>query len=218
MQDPKPFRIVVAGLGGVGGFFGGKLAAYYSPGHAEATVAFVARGTKEAAIRAHGLWVEEAGEEPWTARPAQLVADPAALEPADLVIVCTKGYDLEATIEQLRPCLGPSTVVLPLLNGGAAPAQRRGQRRAHCASAARPASMGGLRVHCGPAGRAGGGTRGQWPAHAAVWVASGSRGPTGPARNAAAGCWHRSHAGPRYPARCGKNSCSSRPARRSPRH
>ncbi len=117
MQEIKPFRIVVAGLGGVGGFFGGKLAAHYPPGHAGVEVSFVARGANEAAIRTHGLRVEEADRGSWTAFPAHLTHHPAELAPADLVIVCTKSYDLEATIEQLRPCLGPATVVLPLLNG-----------------------------------------------------------------------------------------------------
>lgn len=117
MHEMKPFRIVVAGLGGVGGFFGGKLAAHYPPGHAKIAVAFVARGDNEAAIRAQGLRVEEAGREAWTAHPAHLSHTPAELETADLVIISTKGYDLEATIEQLRPCLSPTTVVLPLLNG-----------------------------------------------------------------------------------------------------
>ena len=107
---------MIVGLGGVGGYFGGKLAAHYPPGNAEVEVSFIARGANESAIRAHGLRVEADGAT-FTAHPAHLSSNPATLGVVDLVLVCTKGYDLEATIEQLRPCLGPETAVLPLLNG-----------------------------------------------------------------------------------------------------
>ena len=107
---------MIVGLGGVGGYFGGKLAAHYPPGNAKVEVSFVARGANEVAIRAHGLRVEADGED-FTAHPAHLSSNPATLGVVDLVLVCTKGYDLEATIEQLRPCFGPETAVLPLLNG-----------------------------------------------------------------------------------------------------
>jgi 2-dehydropantoate 2-reductase len=112
----KPFRIVIAGIGGVGGYFGGKLAAYYAARPAEVEVSFVARGANEAAIRERGLSVESDGQA-WVARPARLTSEPAELGVADLIICCTKGYDLEHSIAQLQPCLGPDTVVLPLLNG-----------------------------------------------------------------------------------------------------
>ena len=36
---------------------------------------------------------------------------------ADYVIMTTKSYDLEATIHQIKPCVGQNTVILPLLNG-----------------------------------------------------------------------------------------------------
>lgn len=112
-----PYRILIAGLGGVGGYIGGRLAAHYAPGHPEVEVRFLVRGANEAAIRAHGLLVEAAAEPNLLARPTHLSADPAALGVADLVILCTKGYDLEATLAQLQPSLGPATVLLPLLNG-----------------------------------------------------------------------------------------------------
>ena len=112
-----PYRILIAGLGGVGGYIGSRLAAHYAPGHPEVEVNFLARGANEATIRAHGLLLEAAGEPEFIARPTHLSADPTALGIADLVILCTKGYDLESTLAQLRPSLGPATVLLPLLNG-----------------------------------------------------------------------------------------------------
>lgn len=113
----KPFRIAVVGIGGVGGYFGGKLAAYYPPGHAEVEVSFLARGANEAAIKEQGLRVLETGAEPWIAYPARISSSPAQIGPVDLILCCTKDYDLAATLAQLRPCLGPDTVILPLLNG-----------------------------------------------------------------------------------------------------
>ena len=47
-------RIAIAGIGGVGGYYGGQLARYYDPG-GDVAVAFIARGRHLAAIRKRGL-------------------------------------------------------------------------------------------------------------------------------------------------------------------
>lgn len=36
---------------------------------------------------------------------------------ADLIVIATKSYDLEAIIHQLKPCINEQTILLPLLNG-----------------------------------------------------------------------------------------------------
>lgn len=108
-------RIIIAGIGAVGGFYGGKLAAHYaqSPG---ADILFLARGENEKAIKKNGLKLETTqGEQ--LAIPAAISSNPAALGVADLIILCTKSYDLAQSIEQLKPCITPETVLLPLLNG-----------------------------------------------------------------------------------------------------
>lgn len=103
-------RILVMGAGGVGGYFGARFA---QAGH---DVAFVARGAHLAALREHGLTVES------TIAPMRLPqvtadADPARLGAADVVMFCTKLWDVEAGAAQLLPALAPESLVIPFQNG-----------------------------------------------------------------------------------------------------
>ncbi len=103
-------KIAVMGAGGVGGYFGARLAA---AGH---EVGFVARGAHLGAIRANGLSVaSQLGD--ILLRPARASDDPAAFGPAEIVLFAVKAYDCAAAAEALRPALGPETGVVPLLNG-----------------------------------------------------------------------------------------------------
>lgn len=108
-------NIIVAGIGGVGGFFGGKLAAAYEQSE-QVDVYFVARGKNEQAIREKGLLVETTKGN-FTAVPKGVSHNPSSFGIADYIVCCTKGYDLEESIRQLMPCIGEKTVILPLLNG-----------------------------------------------------------------------------------------------------
>ncbi|MGE0723331.1 MAG: ketopantoate reductase family protein [Alphaproteobacteria bacterium] len=106
-------RIVCMGSGGVGGFYGGLLAAL---GGCE--VAFVARGAHLAAMRRDGLLIERDGGRPPVHLPSvEAAEDPAALGRADLVLLAVKLWDTEAAVEAIRPLVGPGTAVLSLQNG-----------------------------------------------------------------------------------------------------
>ena len=108
-------KIAVMGLGGVGGYFGGKIARRYV-GSPEHRVIFVARGAHLAAIREKGLAVT-AVEGDFTARPDLATDRPAEAGPCDLVFFSVKEYDLEAAAAAIVPLLHEKTVVLPVLNG-----------------------------------------------------------------------------------------------------
>ncbi|MEX0313276.1 MAG: ketopantoate reductase family protein [Allomuricauda sp.] len=108
-------KILVAGIGGVGGFFGGLLAKQFERSKA-VEVQFLARGAHLQEIQKTGLQVIE-GDEQFVAIPKLATDDATQIGAVDYLIVCTKSYDLEQTIEQLAPCVGPQTVILPLLNG-----------------------------------------------------------------------------------------------------
>lgn len=110
-------RIAVFGVGGVGGYFGGKLA--HHSGH---ELIFIARGAHLEAIREHGLHVQEP-ENYFVARPALATDDPEQVGPVDLILVATKAWQVHEAAEQMRPMLGPDTVIIPLLNGVEAPEQ-----------------------------------------------------------------------------------------------
>lgn len=107
-------KIVIAGIGGVGGYFGGLLAKKYA--NSTIQVYFVARGKHLEQIRQKGLTVVK-GEQTFQARPYLATDRASEIGLADYVLICTKNYDLDTIIAQLQPCIGKQTVVLPLLNG-----------------------------------------------------------------------------------------------------
>ncbi|HSB73450.1 MAG TPA: 2-dehydropantoate 2-reductase [Candidatus Methylomirabilis sp.] len=102
-------RIAVMGSGGVGGYFGGRLA------QAGVDVTFIARGAHLEAIRKDGLTVKSpAGD--FHVRP-EATGEPARVGPVDAVLFSVKAYDTETAAEQVRPMLGSGTVVLCVQNG-----------------------------------------------------------------------------------------------------
>jgi 2-dehydropantoate 2-reductase len=107
-------RIAVMGTGGVGGYFGGRLAS------AGEDVTFVARGSHLAAIQRDGLKITSALGDA-TIAPARATDDPASVGPVDIVIFTVKLYDTEAAAEAIRPLIAPGAGVVTFQNGIAGP-------------------------------------------------------------------------------------------------
>ncbi|MDC7787217.1 2-dehydropantoate 2-reductase [Rhodoplanes sp. TEM] len=103
-------RIAVMGSGGLGGFFGGRLA------KGGADVVFMARGAHLAALKATGLTIESP-EDPFTLPAVQATDDPATIGPVDLVLFTVKLWDTEAAARAIAPIVGPRTAVVSLQNG-----------------------------------------------------------------------------------------------------
>jgi 2-dehydropantoate 2-reductase len=103
-------RIVVMGAGGLGGYFGARLAA------AGNDVAFIARGAHLAAIKEHGLTVESARGD-LHLRDVVATDNPASLAPADIVLFAVKLWDTETAAEAIRPLIGLDTGVISFQNG-----------------------------------------------------------------------------------------------------
>lgn len=103
-------KIAVMAAGGVGGYFGARLAA------AGEDVHFIARGTHLKAIREKGLTVESANGN-LHLHPVKVTDDPAAIGPVDIVIFAVKLWDTEKSGEACKPLLGPDTAVISFLNG-----------------------------------------------------------------------------------------------------
>jgi 2-dehydropantoate 2-reductase len=108
-------EIAIVGVGGVGGYFGGKLAhaARRIPG---SRVSFLARGAHSAAIRENGLALD-CDEGLLSCVPSFVADDAADLPPADLYLLCVKSFDLDAALERLAPSVRSGASILPLLNG-----------------------------------------------------------------------------------------------------
>lgn len=108
-------KIAIAGIGGVGGYYGGKLAYAYERG-GQHEVYFIARGEHLAKIKENGL-ILDAVDGTYTCRPKLATDKPEEIGTVDMVILCTKSYDLEETAQSLKPIVSGNTYVLPLLNG-----------------------------------------------------------------------------------------------------
>src|SRR5712691_1285295 len=104
-------KIAMMGSGGVGGFFGGRLA------NAGYDVSFVARGAHLAAMRDRGLTIENEPQGDIHLPKVRVTDDPETLGRADVVILSVKLWDTEAAAKRIRPLVGPGTGVLSLQNG-----------------------------------------------------------------------------------------------------
>jgi 2-dehydropantoate 2-reductase len=114
---PEIKKVCIFGTGGVGGYFGGRMAervqAEKPPQH---EVYFVARGEHLEAIRSRGLKVITPGRT-FTASPTLAAADMSEVPAPDLFLLCVKSYDLDRAVESIKPKVEEKTLIVPLLNG-----------------------------------------------------------------------------------------------------
>lgn len=112
-------KIAVIGAGGVGGYFGGKLA------DAGCDVTLIARGAHLKAIRENGLKIEDPDGNISTREIATLDSNqdlPGQTDQVtDLVIIAVKGSQLEEAGQLATELCNQDTLILPLLNGISAP-------------------------------------------------------------------------------------------------
>jgi 2-dehydropantoate 2-reductase len=109
-------KIAVIGVGGVGGYFGGKLA------KAGVDTVFVARGATLDALRSKGLQVDSVGGD-FVVEQVNATDDPSRVGPVDAVIFATKAWQIPEAAEKAKPLIGKETIAVPLENGMEAPDQ-----------------------------------------------------------------------------------------------
>jgi 2-dehydropantoate 2-reductase len=109
-------RIAIFGTGGVGGYFGGRLA------QSGVDVVFIARGEHLQAMRQNGLKVDSIKGD-FVVHPVQATDDPTKIDPVDVVLVGVKTWQVPEAAKAMLPMVGPETFVVPLLNGVEAPSQ-----------------------------------------------------------------------------------------------
>jgi 2-dehydropantoate 2-reductase len=103
-------RICIFGVGGVGGYIGGRLAA------AGNSVAFVARGVTLDALRKDGLRVESPLGDIFLP-DVEATNDPAEVGEVDAVVLGVKAWQVPEVATAALPMIGESTAILPLQNG-----------------------------------------------------------------------------------------------------
>lgn len=109
-------RIAIFGAGAVGSYFGGRLA------QAGEDVVFIARGEHLQAMRASGLRVDSINGD-FVLQSVNATDDPAQVGLVDVILVCVKSWQLTEAIQDMRPMIGPKTLLIPLGNGVEAPSQ-----------------------------------------------------------------------------------------------
>ena len=109
-------RIAIFGSGGVGGYFGARLA------QAGEDVIFVARGAHLKAMQGHGLRVDSlAGN--FSLDTVNATDKPGEVGEVDVILVGVKAWQVPEAAEAMRPMVGKNTCVVPLQNGVEAPSQ-----------------------------------------------------------------------------------------------
>ncbi|MDY8134996.1 2-dehydropantoate 2-reductase [Aquimarina sp. 2201CG5-10] len=101
---------VIVGVGGVGGFFGGKIS------NSGQKVTLIARGKHLEAIKQKGLQVKSI-EGDFITNPFLATNTIAEVGKADLILICTKSWQVKEAATAIKPILKESTVVIPLQNG-----------------------------------------------------------------------------------------------------
>lgn len=103
-------KIAVIGAGGVGGYFGGKLA------QAGIETTFIVRGATLEALRTRGLRVDSiAGD--FTLPKVNATDDASTIGKVDAVLMAVKSWQLASAATNLAPLLGDDTIIVPLENG-----------------------------------------------------------------------------------------------------
>ncbi|MCQ6523989.1 MULTISPECIES: 2-dehydropantoate 2-reductase [Bacillus] len=102
-------RILVLGAGGVGGFFGGRLV------EKGEEVTFLVRSKRKKQLEERGLVIRSVNGD-FSFQP-KLITKEDRIAPFDVILFSTKAYHLNEAIQDLKPFVGESTVIIPLLNG-----------------------------------------------------------------------------------------------------
>jgi 2-dehydropantoate 2-reductase len=103
-------RILVVGAGAIGGYFGGRLL------QAGADVTFLVRPRRAAELADAGLVIRSPLGDVTLKNPPTVQADKLG-EKFDMVLLSCKAFDLEDAIKSFSPAVGPTTAIIPLLNG-----------------------------------------------------------------------------------------------------
>lgn len=112
-------NVAIVGAGGVGGYFGGRLA------QAGEDVVFIARGEHLRAMQRNGLRVDSINGD-FRVDPVMATDAPSTVGEVDYILVAVKSWQLPDAIETMRPMVGEKTSIVPLLNGVEAPDQLSG--------------------------------------------------------------------------------------------
>jgi len=108
-------KMLVLGAGGIGGYFGGRLA------EAGADIAFLVRPRRREQLDRNGLRIQSPLGD--LALPVKTVLAPQLTASYDFVLLTCKAYDLDSALDAIAPAMKGRCAVVPMLNGMAHLAQ-----------------------------------------------------------------------------------------------
>jgi 2-dehydropantoate 2-reductase len=108
-------RVCIYGTGGVGGYFGGKIAEAFQK-HPAREIYFIARGEHLKALQQNGITVKTP-ERTIRSAPTGATDNLREIPAPDLILLCVKSYDLAGAVADIRTKAKEDTVIIPLLNG-----------------------------------------------------------------------------------------------------
>lgn len=106
-------KIMVSGVGSVGGYLTSYLCKYAAAGD---SITAVVRGRRREALEQYGLVLHSELLGECVSHPV-FVEQPAQAGVQDVIFVCVKNYSLREALTALQPCVDVHTVVVPILNG-----------------------------------------------------------------------------------------------------
>jgi len=116
MMNKTIKSVCVYGIGGVGGYFGSRIAHEVSKGNRAMQVYFIGRGEHLKTIQQHGLNMITDKEE-FICFPNIATENIRHIPAPDLYLLCVKGYDLDNAVASISKNISADTIILPLLNG-----------------------------------------------------------------------------------------------------
>lgn len=103
-------RIMVVGIGGVGGYLSAMLAKYYK------NVTLVARNDRYTSLVKNGLTLHSELNGDFNVKVhVEQKAENAGKQ--DFIFICVKNYSLLDVLQDISPCIDDNTIIVPVMNG-----------------------------------------------------------------------------------------------------
>jgi 2-dehydropantoate 2-reductase len=111
-------NVVIVGIGGVGGYFGGKIAnGLQSISNNDYAIHFVAQGEHFEKVKQNGLILNTSKQKGLICSATSVSDNPALIVDPDIIIIAVKSYDLNNVLHAIAPIVAENTVILPLMSG-----------------------------------------------------------------------------------------------------
>ncbi len=108
-------RILIAGVGAVGGYYGGMLAKSYE-NKKNVKIEFLARGENYETIKRQGISIKSPRGS-FNVKPTEIHSNLHNAGVFDFIIISVKSPALFQLLEEIKLVVGDRTVIVPLLNG-----------------------------------------------------------------------------------------------------